>query len=52
MPEDLKDEINAAVHARLRVRDISKALWEAAVREVGEVPMPDGETADARKEEP
>ncbi len=36
MAEDLGDEINAAVHARLRARDIPKAIWEAAVKEVGE----------------
>jgi hypothetical protein len=36
MAEDLIDEINAAVHARLRVRDIPKAIWDAAVKEVSE----------------
>jgi hypothetical protein len=36
MAEDLRDEINAAVLARFRVRDIPKAIWDAAVEEVSE----------------
>ena len=40
MAEDLGDEINVAVHARLRARDIPKAIWEAAVKEVGEESPP------------
>ncbi len=36
MAEDLRDEINTALHARLRARDVPKAIWEAAVKEVSE----------------
>jgi hypothetical protein len=40
MAEDLRDEINAAVLARFRVRDIPKAIWDAAVEEVSEETPP------------
>ncbi len=40
MAEDLIDEIKAAVHARLRAGDVPKAIWEAAVKEVGEESRP------------
>ncbi len=40
MAEDLGDEINAAVHTRLRARDVPKAIWEAAAKEVREESRP------------
>ncbi len=40
MEEDLIDEIKAAVHARLRARDVPKEIWEAAAKEVGEETRP------------
>ncbi len=36
MAEDLRDEINAAVRARLRARDVSKEIWETAAKEVSD----------------
>ncbi len=40
MAEDLRAEIEAAIHDRLRVRDVPIALWEAVVNEVSEGTQP------------
>ena len=40
MAEDLRTEIEAAIHDRLRVRDVSKAIWEAVVNEVSQGTWP------------
>ncbi len=40
MAEDLRAKIKAAIHARLQVRDVSKAIWEAVVNEVSEGTWP------------
>ena len=40
MAEDLRAEIKAAIHDRLRVRDVPNAFWEVVVNEVSEGTWP------------